>query len=409
MVDGELVYYFTDHLGGTNVVSDYDGAQIELDEYLPYGEFSRRVRSSEKVTNYFTGQKLDDESGLYYYGARYYDPAIGRFITPDTIVQNPFDPQTLNRYSYCGNNPVNCIDPDGHSFWKKLGRAFSNSWGSFVGGQIGGILGSFTPFGAMGSFVLGNIGSAVGSATQHGGNVGAAIGASFQDAALSGAGYWVGHQIGGAISEGMGRMMGMVGSLAASTKGEIFQMSGEDIMVQATVSAVYMGVSAGINYAVDNIRNGPSKEVAKCNNVNTSPQEKAVLAERIQEKANTPADYSALSADSIQDVTLQDLFSVAGIVAAAGESVALVKGLHALSANLAGKLATNGGFARVGNSLVNKMVTDVANKLKMTPIQRREFGSYIEAVKDGVRGGADNYRFKQILEIGKEFLNLYGK
>ena len=125
VVDGELVYYFTDHLGGTNVVADYAGAQVELDEYLPYGEFSRRVRTSEKVTNYFTGQKLDDESGLYYYGARYYDPAIGRFIQPDTIVQSPYDPQTLNRYSYCGNNPVNRIDPDGHSFKKLFKKVFS--------------------------------------------------------------------------------------------------------------------------------------------------------------------------------------------------------------------------------------------------------------------------------------------
>jgi RHS repeat-associated protein len=61
----------------------------------------------------FTGQRLDD-TGLYYYGARYYDPAIGRFISSDTIVQNPANPQTLNRYSYCLNNPLKYIDPSGH-------------------------------------------------------------------------------------------------------------------------------------------------------------------------------------------------------------------------------------------------------------------------------------------------------
>ncbi len=48
-----------------------------------------------------------------YYGARYYDPAIGRFISADTIVPNPADPQTLNRYSYVNNNPILYTDPTG--------------------------------------------------------------------------------------------------------------------------------------------------------------------------------------------------------------------------------------------------------------------------------------------------------
>jgi RHS repeat-associated protein len=60
----------------------------------------------------FTGQRLD-ETGLYYYGARYYDANIGRFISPDTIVPNPANPQSLNRYSYCINNPLKIIDPSG--------------------------------------------------------------------------------------------------------------------------------------------------------------------------------------------------------------------------------------------------------------------------------------------------------
>lgn len=61
----------------------------------------------------FTGQRYDD-TGLYYYGARYYDPEIGRFISPDTIVPDPMNPQTFNRYSYCLNNPLKYIDPSGH-------------------------------------------------------------------------------------------------------------------------------------------------------------------------------------------------------------------------------------------------------------------------------------------------------
>jgi RHS repeat-associated protein len=55
-----------------------------------------------------------DTTGLYYYNARYYDPNIGRFISPDTIIPQPFNPQSLNRYSYCLNNPLKYIDPTGH-------------------------------------------------------------------------------------------------------------------------------------------------------------------------------------------------------------------------------------------------------------------------------------------------------
>jgi RHS repeat-associated protein len=68
------------------------------------------------VAQKFTGQRLDG-SGLYYYNARYYDPDLGRFISPDTIVQDPTNPQNLNRYSYCLNNPLKYTDPSGHGWW----------------------------------------------------------------------------------------------------------------------------------------------------------------------------------------------------------------------------------------------------------------------------------------------------
>ena len=61
----------------------------------------------------FTGQRLDG-TGLYYYNARYYDPLIGRFISPDNVGQNLNDPQSLNRYTYCSNNPLKYTDPTGH-------------------------------------------------------------------------------------------------------------------------------------------------------------------------------------------------------------------------------------------------------------------------------------------------------
>jgi len=69
----------------------------------------------------FTGKELDDETGLYNYGARYYSPGLGRFMTPDWSARptpipyaNIFDPQTLNLYNFGRNNPLSMRDPDGH-------------------------------------------------------------------------------------------------------------------------------------------------------------------------------------------------------------------------------------------------------------------------------------------------------
>jgi len=105
-------YYHPDHLGSSNVITGSTGAQAQYCEYTPYGRLARNEGSD--ITAYkFTGKELD-QTGLYFYGARYYDPEIGRFITADTIVGEPYNPQSFNRYAYCYNNPVNYIDPSGH-------------------------------------------------------------------------------------------------------------------------------------------------------------------------------------------------------------------------------------------------------------------------------------------------------
>ena len=79
--------------------------------YLPFGE--ARAAIDLPTDKLFTGQRLD-ATGLYYYNARYYDPTIGRFISPDIIIPYPTDPQSFNRYSYCRNNPLKYVDPSGN-------------------------------------------------------------------------------------------------------------------------------------------------------------------------------------------------------------------------------------------------------------------------------------------------------
>jgi len=62
----------------------------------------------------YTGQRADASTNLMFYNARYYSPAIGRFLSADTIVPDPANPQSLNRYTYVSNRPLNRIDPSGH-------------------------------------------------------------------------------------------------------------------------------------------------------------------------------------------------------------------------------------------------------------------------------------------------------
>jgi RHS repeat-associated protein len=74
-----------------------------------------RTREGTLPTGYtFTGQRVDASAGLMYYNARYYDAALGRFISADTIIPNLYDPQALNRYTYVRNNPLRYKDPSGH-------------------------------------------------------------------------------------------------------------------------------------------------------------------------------------------------------------------------------------------------------------------------------------------------------
>jgi len=104
--NGKTYYYHTDNLGSVRKVSDENGDVVFSIDYYPFGEkFSKEGYGS----NYeYTGKEFDD-SGLNYYGARYYDSNLGRFITSDPLQDG------LNWYSYVGNNPMNRIDPSGLS------------------------------------------------------------------------------------------------------------------------------------------------------------------------------------------------------------------------------------------------------------------------------------------------------
>ncbi|MFA4837249.1 MAG: RHS repeat-associated core domain-containing protein [Dehalococcoidia bacterium] len=107
----ELRYPLDDHIFSSVGSVDASGNKIATVAYFPFGG-QRSVTGTLDTDKLFTGQRLD-QTGLYFYNARYYDATIGRFISPDTIVPNPANPQSLNRYSYCLNNPLRYTGPSG--------------------------------------------------------------------------------------------------------------------------------------------------------------------------------------------------------------------------------------------------------------------------------------------------------
>ena len=124
-------YYHKDHLGSTRSVTDSNKTVISTLTYHPFGEIDNEEGSEQYL---YTGKERDS-IGLYYYGARYYGPDIGKFITRDPLKGKIIKPQSLNRYTYCFNNPLKFkdfwglftypdeINPDEYEFVGKPGNS----------------------------------------------------------------------------------------------------------------------------------------------------------------------------------------------------------------------------------------------------------------------------------------------
>jgi RHS repeat-associated protein len=143
-------YYHTDHIGSAQVVTDYRGELYERIEYTPYGElWLEQVKNGiDRLPFRFTGKELDEETGLYYYGARYLDPKTSRWISADPALGEylpsaPINDEARRRngnlpgmggiynlvnaqlYHYAGNNPVRYTDPDGREGELSIGDYYA--------------------------------------------------------------------------------------------------------------------------------------------------------------------------------------------------------------------------------------------------------------------------------------------
>ena len=105
-------YYHPDHLGSSSYITNLDGEVVQHIEYVPFGEVFIEERNSIWNTPYlFNAKEFDEETGLYYYGARYYDPRLSLWMSTDksAIIAPGYSP-----YTFCKNNPNIMVDPNGN-------------------------------------------------------------------------------------------------------------------------------------------------------------------------------------------------------------------------------------------------------------------------------------------------------
>ena len=145
-------YYHSDHLGSAQFVTDWRGRQYEHIEYTPYGELwiEEVAAGLDKLPFRFTGKEMDEETGLYYYGARYLDPKYSRWLSGDPALGEyvpaagadtsklagmggVYNTVNLHLYHYAGNNPVKYMDPDGrHNDVAELAKLLPEMWAAAI-------------------------------------------------------------------------------------------------------------------------------------------------------------------------------------------------------------------------------------------------------------------------------------
>lgn len=144
-----VVHYISDHLGNANLITDPQGNVLREESRYPYG-LDWRIDGDAALADYvYTGKEYDEETGLVYFGGRYYSPEMGRWITPDPLfINNPAEatkrPLESNLYSYTVNNPINYVDPNGE--WAQIALAVAAVGLMFASDAPGGFASSNANF-----------------------------------------------------------------------------------------------------------------------------------------------------------------------------------------------------------------------------------------------------------------------
>lgn len=145
--DQKLHYVINDLTGSTSIVTNEQGQELANFDYSPFGTLNQSEDQTGEMTR-FTGKDFDATTGLYYMGARYYDPTLGRFISEDPIQEG------WNWYTYSMNNPLKYFDPDGEDalafdYAWSIGACFGIEGGKIYAVDTNGYFGTFKHFGGQ--------------------------------------------------------------------------------------------------------------------------------------------------------------------------------------------------------------------------------------------------------------------
>jgi RHS repeat-associated protein len=183
-VQGTLSYFHTDGLGSITAVTDATGNVVQRFAFDAWGKrinpaTGATITSSTNgnFTRGYTDHEQLDDLGLIHMNGRVYDPVLGRFLSADPNIDGVYDSQGYNRYSYCGNNPMNRSDPSGYFSFKEAiviviavvvtaivtfytaGGGTLSTWAAFSGVISNAGLGAVVAGGAAGGFAAGFSGS----------------------------------------------------------------------------------------------------------------------------------------------------------------------------------------------------------------------------------------------------------
>ena len=127
----ETFFYHSDHLGSTSYITDDKANITQYDAYLPYGELLVDEHSSSEDLPYkFNGKQFDNETDLYYYGARYLNPMVSIWYGVDPLAEKYID---VSAYLYCYGNPIKMIDSNGKETHVALNK---DGTYSVIGGKL---------------------------------------------------------------------------------------------------------------------------------------------------------------------------------------------------------------------------------------------------------------------------------
>jgi len=233
---GNLTYLHSDHLGSVSLATTSNGNIASQQYFDPWG----KVKSGgigQTSLNY-TGQRLDG-TGLLYYNARYYDPALGKFLSPDNVSDG------VNRYAYVHNNPLNKADPTGHCPWCIIG--------AIGGAVIGGVADAGVQFFTTGKVDVGQVALATLTGAVIGGTMGLGATAFAGGAGAAEVATTVGGAVAaesGAINEVEGEISGLAEAL--SGRAEVAASSSEEVANSAI--SMDKAIELGVQHAGSDAR-----------------------------------------------------------------------------------------------------------------------------------------------------------